>query len=45
MVRLAHRLVVLDHGAVLADGSPREITANPAVVEAYLGKKWAAARA
>jgi ABC-type branched-subunit amino acid transport system ATPase component/ABC-type branched-subunit amino acid transport system permease subunit len=45
MVRLAHRLVVLDHGAVLADGSPRDITANPAVVEAYLGKKWAAARA
>jgi branched-chain amino acid transport system permease protein len=45
MVRLAHRLVVLDHGAVLADGAPREITANPAVVEAYLGKKWAAARA
>ena len=45
MVRLAHRFVVLDHGSVLAVGSPREVTANVAVVEAYLGKKWAASRA
>jgi ABC-type branched-subunit amino acid transport system ATPase component/ABC-type branched-subunit amino acid transport system permease subunit len=45
MVRLAHRFVVLDHGRVLAAGSPREVTTNPAVVEAYLGKKWAALRA
>ena len=45
MVRLAHRFLVLDHGSVLASGSPREVTANPAVVEAYLGKKWAASRA
>jgi branched-chain amino acid transport system permease protein len=45
MVRLAHRLLVLDHGRVLASGSPDEVTAHPAVIEAYLGKKWAAARA
>jgi branched-chain amino acid transport system permease protein len=45
MVRLAHRFVVLDHGSVLVSGSPREVTANAAVVEAYLGKKWAASRA
>ena len=45
MVRLAHRFLVLDHGSVLASGSPREVTANPAVIEAYLGKKWVASRA
>jgi branched-chain amino acid transport system permease protein len=40
MVRLVDRFVVLDHGRVLATGSPDEITRNPAVIEAYLGKKW-----
>jgi branched-chain amino acid transport system permease protein len=42
MVQLVDRFVVLDHGAVLASGSPSEITKNPSVIEAYLGKKWAA---
>ncbi len=40
MVRLVDRFVVLDHGTVLAAGPPDEITKNPAVIEAYLGKKW-----
>jgi ABC-type branched-subunit amino acid transport system ATPase component/ABC-type branched-subunit amino acid transport system permease subunit len=42
MVRLVDRFVVLDHGAVLAEGLPETITRNPAVIEAYLGKKWSA---
>jgi len=45
MVRLAERLIVLDHGAVLASGLPNEIVNNTSVIEAYLGKKWAALRA
>jgi len=40
MVRLVDRFVVLDHGAVLAEGLPEAITQNSAVIEAYLGKKW-----
>ena len=40
MVRLADRLVVLDHGAVLAEGAPEAITRNPDVIDAYLGKRW-----
>jgi len=40
MVQLVDRFVVLDHGALLAQGSPEDIVKNPAVIEAYLGKKW-----
>ena len=42
MVRLADRLLVLDHGNVLAVGDPASITSLPTVIEAYLGKKWSA---
>jgi ABC-type branched-subunit amino acid transport system ATPase component/ABC-type branched-subunit amino acid transport system permease subunit len=42
MVRLADRFIVLDHGAVLAQGAPDAVTREPSVIEAYLGKKWSA---
>ncbi|MDA8253990.1 MAG: branched-chain amino acid ABC transporter ATP-binding protein/permease [Rhodospirillales bacterium] len=45
MVRLAERLIVLDHGAVLTDGPPGTVTRDRAVIEAYLGRKWNAAHA
>jgi branched-chain amino acid transport system permease protein len=36
--QLATRVVVLDRGTVLADGEPRAVMSDPAVVRAYLGK-------
>ncbi|GIX48507.1 MAG: ABC transporter ATP-binding protein [Candidatus Tectimicrobiota bacterium] len=41
MVRLVDRFVVLDHGRVIATGEPEQVVQDRAVVEAYLGRKWA----
>ncbi|WP_428486917.1 ABC transporter permease subunit [Rhodopila sp.] len=42
MMRIADRFVVLDHGRVLTSGLPRQVVEDRSVIEAYLGKKWAA---
>ena len=37
IMRLSDRIVVLNSGEKLAEGSPKDIVGNPAVIEAYLG--------
>jgi len=39
VLHLSNRIVVLDHGTVIAGGTPTEVIENPRVIEAYLGRQ------
>lgn len=41
VMKISDRILVLERGRLLVEGSPGEVRANPAVLEAYLGKHGA----
>ena len=41
VLNVCTRIAVLHNGQLIADGAPRDVIANPAVVDAYLGQQYA----
>jgi branched-chain amino acid transport system ATP-binding protein len=37
VMALASRVLVLDHGTAIAEGTPQQVVRDPAVVQSYLG--------
>ena len=40
VMRMADRVIVLDHGTMIGEGTPEEMVRKPEVIEAYLGSKY-----
>jgi len=40
VMKLSHRVLVLDSGQLIAEGEPSDIVLQPGVIKAYLGERY-----
>ena len=40
VMKVSHRVLVLDYGRKIAEGNPQDIAKNPLVIKAYLGERY-----
>ncbi len=41
VMKVSHKLIVLDYGEKIAEGDPERVAKNPLVIKAYLGERYA----